>query len=234
MLSLGPKLTRFLFRIHRANKWWRRAENFAEIEHVAGNRFPFGSAKVRIRDEIHEPERPRLHGRLEVTPDSSHRISAAGNRSAAGSTCRLQDTACGGLIFRQLTPRIDTNPIKYAENLEQHHFVTTGEVSSYNGRGGIRTHGTLLTYTHFPGVRLKPLGHPSQCDIVSQLHQSKRARACSGPFLQRTGRDSNSRYPCRYAGFRDRCLQPLGHLSSQDISLENIGTRRSKQPALRG
>ena len=30
-----------------------------------------------------------------------------------------------------------------------------------NGRGGIRTHGTLLTYTHFPGVRLKPLGHPS-------------------------------------------------------------------------
>src|ERR1051325_11751223 len=29
------------------------------------------------------------------------------------------------------------------------------------GRGGIRTHGTLLTYTHFPGVRLKPLGHPS-------------------------------------------------------------------------
>src|SRR5215216_1014592 len=30
------------------------------------------------------------------------------------------------------------------------------------GRGGIRTHGTLLTYTHFPGVRLKPLGHPSR------------------------------------------------------------------------
>jgi hypothetical protein len=31
-----------------------------------------------------------------------------------------------------------------------------------NGRGGIRTLGTLLTYTHFPGVRLKPLGHPSR------------------------------------------------------------------------
>ena len=30
-----------------------------------------------------------------------------------------------------------------------------------HGWGGIRTHGTLLTYTHFPGVRLKPLGHPS-------------------------------------------------------------------------
>jgi hypothetical protein len=32
----------------------------------------------------------------------------------------------------------------------------------HDGRGGIRTHGTLLTYTHFPGVRLKPLGHPSR------------------------------------------------------------------------
>src|SRR4051794_10980288 len=30
-----------------------------------------------------------------------------------------------------------------------------------HGQGGIRTHGTLLTYTHFPGVRLKPLGHLS-------------------------------------------------------------------------
>src|SRR6267154_634045 len=31
---------------------------------------------------------------------------------------------------------------------------------------------------------------------------------------KRTGRDSNSRYRVhRYAGFRDRCLQPLGHLS---------------------
>ena len=26
---------------------------------------------------------------------------------------------------------------------------------------GIRTLDTLLTYTHFPGVRLKPLGHLS-------------------------------------------------------------------------
>ena len=27
------------------------------------------------------------------------------------------------------------------------------------GEGGIRTLDTLLTYTRFPGVRLKPLGH---------------------------------------------------------------------------
>src|SRR5581483_8202825 len=29
------------------------------------------------------------------------------------------------------------------------------------GWGGIRTHDTLLTYTRSPGVRLRPLGHPS-------------------------------------------------------------------------
>jgi hypothetical protein len=29
----------------------------------------------------------------------------------------------------------------------------------------------------------------------------------------RRGRDSNPRYPLRYAGFQDRCIQPLYHLS---------------------
>ena len=29
------------------------------------------------------------------------------------------------------------------------------------GESGIRTRDTLLEYTHFPGVRLKPLGHLS-------------------------------------------------------------------------
>src|SRR6266446_22360 len=37
-----------------------------------------------------------------------------------------------------------------------------------DGRGGIRTHGTLLTYTHFPGVRLKPLGHPSRHHFLAR------------------------------------------------------------------
>jgi hypothetical protein len=31
----------------------------------------------------------------------------------------------------------------------------------YSGERGIRTLGTLLEYTHFPGVLLKPLGHLS-------------------------------------------------------------------------
>jgi hypothetical protein len=33
------------------------------------------------------------------------------------------------------------------------------------GESGIRTHGTLLTYTRFPSVRLKPLGHLSLGDL---------------------------------------------------------------------
>ncbi len=32
---------------------------------------------------------------------------------------------------------------------------------NYCGEGGIRTRDTLLEYTHFPGVRLQPLGHLS-------------------------------------------------------------------------
>jgi hypothetical protein len=43
------------------------------------------------------------------------------------------------------------------------------------GRGGIRTHGTLLTYTHFPGVRLKPLGHPSQQSVSYQFTTASRS-----------------------------------------------------------
>ena len=36
------------------------------------------------------------------------------------------------------------------------------------GWSGIRTHDTLLTYTHFPGARLRPLGHPSRPRHVRQ------------------------------------------------------------------
>ncbi len=33
--------------------------------------------------------------------------------------------------------------------------------SQIGGESGIRTHDTVLPYTRFPGVRLRPLGHPS-------------------------------------------------------------------------
>src|SRR5207248_190060 len=46
-------------------------------------------------------------------------------------------------------------------------------------------------------------------------------------------RDSNSRYPCRYAGFRDRCLQPLGHLSkSKTVKLGAVRSWVNGVPAV--
>lgn len=35
------------------------------------------------------------------------------------------------------------------------------KTTDLGGAGGIRTLDTLLTYTHFPGERLRPLGHRS-------------------------------------------------------------------------
>ena len=43
-------------------------------------------------------------------------------------------------------------------------LIISGFVDVYNnfcGETGIRTQGTLLAYTHFPGVLLRPLGHLS-------------------------------------------------------------------------
>ena len=45
------------------------------------------------------------------------------------------------------------------------------------GAGGIRTLDTLLTYTHFPGERLRPLGHRS---------------AAPGRFVRSTERESGA------------------------------------------
>ena len=38
-----------------------------------------------------------------------------------------------------------------------------GKSNDFGGAGGIRTLEGLLTLTHFPGVRLRPLGHRSAC-----------------------------------------------------------------------
>jgi hypothetical protein len=40
-------------------------------------------------------------------------------------------------------------------------LAETGLLLFCGGERGIRTLGTLFTYTRFPGVRLKPLGHLS-------------------------------------------------------------------------
>src|SRR3954463_11538479 len=36
-------------------------------------------------------------------------------------------------------------------------------------------------------------------------------------MIWRKGWDSNPRYPCRHAGFQDRCLKPLGHPSGANF-----------------
>ena len=54
---------------------------------------------------------------------------------------------------------------------------------SSGGEGGIRTLDTLLTYTHFPGVRLQPLGHLSRKGgDPDQPHPAHDAAATVAPF----------------------------------------------------
>jgi hypothetical protein len=48
------------------------------------------------------------------------------------------------------------------------------------GESGIRTHGTLLTYTRFPSVRLKPLGHLSEA--LDFTAAKKKKPACAAGF----------------------------------------------------
>src|ERR1700754_5236332 len=42
------------------------------------------------------------------------------------------------------------------------------------GAGGIRTLDTVLPYTHFPGERLRPLGHRSACSGTRPSREARR------------------------------------------------------------
>src|ERR1700676_4870893 len=46
----------------------------------------------------------------------------------------------------------------------------------------------------------------------------------------RKGWDSNPRYPCRHAGFQDRCLKPLGHPSKPLPLLSFLRNLWGKKP----
>src|SRR5690348_18363705 len=57
---------------------------------------------------------------------------------------------------------------------------------------------------------------------ISSAQRRSAARSASAAawgskrrVTERTGRDSNPRYPYGHTGFRDRRLQPLGHLSNE-------------------
>src|SRR5436309_14450976 len=49
-------------------------------------------------------------------------------------------------------------------------------------------------------------------DLLSYV-KNNQVITISYEIYWRKGWDSNPRYPCRHAGFQDRCLKPLGHPS---------------------
>src|SRR5512137_2611213 len=64
----------------------------------------------------------------------------------------------------------------------------TGSTRS-GGESGIRTHDGLLTHTHFPGVRLRPLGHLSdEAAIISGPSNEKGPRRAAGLRTATAGR----------------------------------------------
>ncbi len=81
--------------------------------------------------------------------------------------------------------------------------------TTYNGRREIRTLGTVSSTHAFQACALN---HSATRPNINFLPTGTIPRPQREP--ERTGRDSNSRYRCRYASFRDWCLQPLGHLSN--------------------
>ena len=54
-----------------------------------------------------------------------------------------------------------TESVTYISGINCYPCSRYGPPEPFGGERGIRTLDTLLTYTHFPGVRLKPLGHLS-------------------------------------------------------------------------
>ena len=84
---------------------------------------------------------------------------------------RIQELAYGGLKpetiqrLEALGEQLDGgNPVLRRIRGDDKPITGTrlsGTPRAVGGWGGIRTHDTLLTYTHFPGARLRPLGHPS-------------------------------------------------------------------------
>ncbi len=52
-------------------------------------------------------------------------------------------------------------------------------VQKNGGRGGIRTHDTVLPHTRFPSVRLQPLGHPSTAADNDELTSAMQVETVS-------------------------------------------------------
>ena len=96
------------------------------------------------------------------------------------------------------------------------------------GGSGIRTRDTVSRIHTFQACAFNHSAtRPGPAQPTPSIRNRRERRG--GPPRQlrsfdsrRTGRDSNSRYEVHpYAGFRDRCLQPLGHLSGTAVKIRS-------------
>ena len=79
------------------------------------------------------------------------------------------------------------------------------------GGSGIRTREELLTLTHFPGVRLQPLGHPSGLTARAEAHPFWKRRN-----LAESAPGCNGRYAPE-AIFRLRCRKRASHAVTKPL-----------------
>src|SRR3954469_6223842 len=68
------------------------------------------------------------------------------------------------------------------------HRKAAENVRGDGGAGGIRTLDTVLPYTHFPGERLRPLGHRSAC--AGRRRSSRAPPSGQGIAVKREGLDA--------------------------------------------
>ncbi len=62
---------------------------------------------------------------------------------------------------------------------------------------------------------------------IGRLGGAPGGRRLAAVMKWRTGRDLNPRYPCRYAAFRVRCIQPLCHLSAVAFGRSGVVTTQA-------
>lgn len=99
---------------------------------------------------------------LAAAPDVLKKLGVADDAGAADLLAHGKKGNCS--TPRSMRMRISSTPSASGSCERRDHSG-----SGNGGAGGIRTHDTLLTYTHFPGERLRPLGHRSACTGTGAL-----------------------------------------------------------------
>jgi hypothetical protein len=128
------------------NKWWQRFAREAGVPKAQGYgwhsfRRGFANRLHRSGVTLKEPAGP---GRLVDLGNARRRLSA-GRRGQATPSPRP------GRFRLNWHTELAHNECR----AETRSPATRGKSLRGNGRGGIRTHGTLLTYTSFPGVLVR-------------------------------------------------------------------------------